>query len=56
MPLTFDLNAPGLTDQEIATLSEMRPRCARRILLSTSLAASGHPGGSLSSRDMLLVA
>ena len=56
MPLKLDIAAADLTDQEISTLSEMRTRCARRILLSTSLAASGHPGGSLSSLDMLLVA
>jgi transketolase len=56
MPLTLDVAAADLTDQEISTLKEMRTRCARRILLSTSLAASGHPGGSLSSLDMLLVA
>ena len=56
MSLKFDLAATALTDQEVSTLKEMRTRCARRILLSTSLAASGHPGGSLSSLDMLLVA
>ncbi len=56
MSLKFDLTATELTAQEISTLKEMRTRCARRILLSTSLAASGHPGGSLSSLDMLLVA
>jgi len=33
----------------------MRRRCAKRILLSTTLAASGHPGGSLSALDLLLV-
>ncbi len=56
MPLKFDLSAPDLSAAELASLKEMRSRCARRILLSTSLAASGHPGGSLSSLDMLLVA
>ena len=56
MSLKFDLGAAELTAREISTLKEMRTRCARRILLSTSLAASGHPGGSLSSLDMLLVA
>ena len=55
-PLKLDLAASDLTDQEISTLKDMRNRCARRILLSTSLAASGHPGGSLSSLDLLLVA
>ncbi|WP_417912491.1 transketolase [Candidatus Electronema sp. TJ] len=56
MPLKFDLSAAELSSAELASLKEMRARCARRILLSTSLAASGHPGGSLSSLDMLLVA
>ncbi|MCI5209863.1 MAG: hypothetical protein D3910_13960 [Candidatus Electrothrix sp. ATG2] len=56
MSLKFDPGAAELTAREISTLKEMRTRCARRILLSTSLAASGHPGGSLSSLDMLLVA
>ncbi len=56
MPLKLNIAATDLTSQEISTLQEMRTRCARRILLSTSLAASGHPGGSLSSLDMLLVA
>ncbi len=56
MSLKFDLAAADLSSAELASLKEMRTRCARRILLSTSLAASGHPGGSLSSLDMLLVA
>ncbi len=56
MSLSFDREQTELSAQEIASLKEMRTRCAKRILLSTSLAASGHPGGSLSSLDMLLVA
>jgi len=56
MTLTIDLQQDSLTDDQISTLQEMRRRCARRILLSTTLAASGHPGGSLSSLDILLVA
>lgn len=56
MTLKLDIQQENLSEQEIATLKEMRRQCARRILLSTSLAASGHPGGSLSSLDMLLVA
>ena len=56
MVLKLDLAATELTASDIATLQKMRTRCARRILLSTSLASSGHPGGSLSSLDMLLVA
>ena len=56
MSLTFNLAAADLSAAELASLQAMRTRCAKRILLSTSLAASGHPGGSLSSLDMLLVA
>lgn len=56
MSFTIDPTQSDLSAQEITELKAMRKRCARRILLSTSLAASGHPGGSLSSLDMLLVA
>jgi transketolase len=51
MTLKLDRNKAELS----ANLKEMRTRCARRILLSTTLSASGHPGGSLSALDMLLV-
>ncbi len=56
MSLTIDIQQDVLSSDQITTLREMRRRCARRILLSTTLAASGHPGGSLSSLDILLVA
>ncbi len=55
MALQLNFNNAELSADEVATLADMRTRCARRILLSTSLAASGHPGGSLSTLDMLLV-
>lgn len=55
MTLKLDRNKSELSTDDIGTLNEMRCRCARRILLSTTLAASGHPGGSLSALDMLLV-
>jgi transketolase len=55
MTLHLDVNKPQLSPDEISLLREMRTRCARRILLATTLAASGHPGGSLSALDMLLV-
>lgn len=55
MTLQLDINKDQLSQEEISALHEMRTRCARRILLSTTLAASGHPGGSLSALDMLLV-
>ena len=55
MTLNLDINKAELSAEDISKLKEMRTRCARRILLSTTLAASGHPGGSLSALDMLLV-
>jgi len=55
MSLQLNMQASELTSQQLQQLREMRVRCAKNILLSTSLAASGHPGGSLSSLDMLLV-
>ncbi len=56
MTFKLDVQQDNLSQQQISTLQEMRRQCARRILLSTSLAASGHPGGSLSSLDIMLVA
>jgi transketolase len=55
MSLQLNPNNDQLSTEEISQLKEMRTRCAKRILLSTSLASSGHPGGSLSSLDLLLV-
>ncbi len=54
MTLQLNLNNDQLSTEELNELAAMRKRCARRILLSTSLASSGHPGGSLSSLDLLL--
>lgn len=56
MSLKIDRSQAELSAEQLNSLKAMRIRCARRILLSTTLAASGHPGGSLSSLDMLLVA
>jgi transketolase len=55
MTLALNLKKDQLSTEECNQLAAMRQRCARRILLSTTLAASGHPGGSLSSLDLLLV-
>ena len=55
MTLQLTMQSSELSSEELRTLQEMRLRCAKNILLSTSLAGSGHPGGSLSSLDMLLV-
>jgi transketolase len=44
-----------LTQEQISQLQAMWNRCATRIILSTTMARSGHPGGSLSSLHTLLV-
>jgi transketolase len=44
-----------LTQKQVSELKTMWNRCASRIILSTTLAKSGHPGGSLSSLHTLLV-
>ncbi len=43
-----------LAPEQLEALHAMWKRCAGRILLSTTLAGSGHPGGSLSSLHLLL--
>ena len=55
MSISLNPNNASLSSEDLDKLKQMRKRCARNILLSTSLAASGHPGGSLSALDMLLV-
>ncbi|MEZ0328824.1 MAG: transketolase [Dissulfuribacterales bacterium] len=45
----------NLTSEQLEGFQAMWKRCATRILLSTSLAASGHPGGSLSSLHSLII-
>lgn len=53
--LRLDLQKERLAPQDIQTLQEMWRRCARRVILATTLAGCGHPGGSLSSLHMLLL-
>lgn len=53
--LKLDYEKESLTLEEIQYFEEAFKRCARRIILATTLAGSGHPGGSLSSLSMLLV-
>ncbi len=55
MTLQLTMQSDELSSEELRTLQDMRTRCAKNILLSTSLAGSGHPGGSLSTLDNLLV-
>ncbi len=45
----------SLSSEHLSTLASMWQRCAARIMISTTLARSGHPGGSLSSLHALLV-
>ncbi len=53
--LKLDLQRTDLNPEELAWLEQAFRRCARRILLATTLAGSGHPGGSLSSLGLLLM-
>ncbi len=45
----------SLSSEQLKILGDMWKRCAGRIILSTTLAKSGHPGGSLSCLHALLV-
>ncbi len=51
----ISLDQASLTGEQKKTLHEMWLRCVRRIVASTTLAASGHPGGSMSSLHLLLM-
>ena len=54
--LKIDIRAQEkLTSEQVQELEAMWKRCAARIVLSTTLAGSGHPGGSLSILHTLLV-
>ena len=45
----------SLTQDQKETLNGMWLRCMRRIIVSTTLAGSGHPGGSMSSLHLTLM-
>ena len=51
----ISLEQTSLTEEQRKTLHEMWLRCMRRIIVSTTLAGSGHPGGSMSSLHLLLL-
>lgn len=51
----ISLDQTSLEADQKNALSEMWRRCVRRIIVSTTLAASGHPGGSMSSLHLLLM-
>ncbi len=53
--MRIDISTEKLSPEALAQLEEMWRRCARRVILSTTLAGCGHPGGSLSSLHMLLM-
>ncbi|WP_456431996.1 transketolase [Thermosulfuriphilus sp.] len=53
--LRIDLSQESLSAEQIQILQGMWRRCARRIILATTLAGCGHPGGSLSSLHLLLM-
>lgn len=51
----ISVDQTSLTEQQLKQLHEMWLRCMRRIIVSTTLAGSGHPGGSMSSLHLLLM-
>ncbi len=51
----LDIEQENLSEKELEYLEKAFKNCARRIILATTLAGSGHPGGSLSSLSMLLI-
>ncbi len=53
--LKLSLEKESLSEEELKWFEGAFKRCARRIILATTLAGSGHPGGSLSSLHMLLI-
>jgi transketolase len=53
--LRISTDQASLDGEQKTTLEQMWLRCARRIILSTTLAGSGHPGGSMSSLHLLLM-
>ena len=52
---SLDFKKETLSEAELLKLNLMWKRCAARIIKSTTLAGSGHPGGSLSSLHFLLM-
>ncbi|MBX6423577.1 transketolase [Thermosulfurimonas sp. F29] len=52
--LKLDPRKPEPGAEALEWFEEAFRRCARRVLLATTLAGSGHPGGSLSSLGLLL--
>ncbi|MGC9964149.1 MAG: transketolase [Syntrophobacteraceae bacterium] len=53
--LRISLDQASLDEEQKRALEQMWLRCMRRIIVSTTLAGSGHPGGSMSSLHLLLM-
>ena len=53
--LNISFEQTALTEDQKKALHQMWLRCMRRIIVSTTLAGSGHPGGSTSSLHLLLM-
>ncbi len=51
----ISLDQVSLEDEQKSALMQMWRQCMRRIIVSTTLAGSGHPGGSMSSLNLLLM-
>jgi transketolase len=54
-PLQLSLKDEALTDKELETLNALRKLAAADIITSTTIATCGHPGGSLSCLETLLM-
>ena len=54
-PMRFGFAAETLTPNQLATLCSLRRRAGADCIRLTSLAGCGHPGGSLSSLDALIL-
>jgi transketolase len=53
--LRLQFSPDELSTDQVAQLDALRTRCAVDILTMTTLASSGHPGGSMSTLDALLL-
>ena len=53
--MNYGFAAPSLTSDQLDALTGQRPRLAADVLRLVSLSGSGHPGGSLSTLDALMV-
>jgi transketolase len=54
-PLHLTLQSEALTEKELETLNALRKQAAADIITSTTIATCGHPGGSLSCLETLIM-